>query len=225
MELHVTVAGSGPRVVCTHGLGATSATWHAQVPALARTHEVVTWDLRGHGRSRVPAGARCDRAAAAADLAHVAGHEPAVYVGHSLGGYLSLVHAIRYPERVAGLALIATGPGFRDSERRERWNAGLSRVARDLGVPPAVATMAAQPDAVVIDRLGEIDVPAIVVVGSADRRYHVGSAYLARRLHADLLVVDGAGHHPHETHPEPVNRAVAELCARASAAVGRTPGT
>lgn len=223
MELHVTVAGSGPRIVCTHGLGGSSATWQAQVPVLARDHEVVTWDLPGHGRSG-RAEAVYDRDAAAAALARVAGPAPAVHIGHSLGGYFALVHAIFHPERVAGLALISTGPGFRDPERRAQWNRGLRRVARAIGVPPTVAELAAQPDALVVDRLREIDVPAVVVVGSADRRYHVGSGYLARHLRAQLLVVDCAGHHPHESHPVAVNAAIAELCARASAGT-RTPGS
>ena len=142
----------------------------------------------------------------------VAGPAPAVHVGHSLGGYLALVHTIHHPEHVAGLALIATGPGFRDPERRAQWNRGLRRVACEIGVPPAVAELAAQPDTLVIDRLREIDVPAVVVVGSTDRRYHAGSRYLARRLSAPLVVVEGAGHHPHETHPAAVDAAIAELC-------------
>src|SRR3546814_5565266 len=48
-----------------------------------------------------------------------AGPGPAVLVGHSLGGYLSLCRTVLEPTGVAGLVLIATGPGFRDARSEE----------------------------------------------------------------------------------------------------------
>lgn len=220
MSIHSTVSGSGPRVVCTHGLGATSATWHAQVQGLDSDHEVVTWDLPGHGASGVVPGRRYDRDTAIEYLSQVSGPAVSVHVGHSLGGYLALVHAVRHPGRVAGLVLIATGPGFRDPVSRRRWNAWLRRFARERGIPSAVMGIATQPDALVIDRLDAIEVPVAVVVGGADWRFHAGAAQLVRRLDATLVVVEGAGHAVHETHPVPVNRAILDLCARVRAAAG-----
>ena len=41
------------------------------------------------------------------------GVEQAVLGGHSLGGYLSLAFHSAHPERVKGLMLLGTGPGFR----------------------------------------------------------------------------------------------------------------
>ena len=50
------VSGSGsPAVLLTHGFAATSAMFAANVPALAASHQVITWDLRGHGGSDYPA--------------------------------------------------------------------------------------------------------------------------------------------------------------------------
>ena len=49
-------AGPGPAVVFTHGFGRTGDTWAPQVEALAGDHHVVTWDMRGHGRSEAPPG-------------------------------------------------------------------------------------------------------------------------------------------------------------------------
>ena len=54
------------------------------------------------------------------DLLDDAGAERAVLVGHSLGGYLSLEFALAHPDRVDGLVLVDTGPGFRNDEGRQR---------------------------------------------------------------------------------------------------------
>ena len=45
---------------------------------------------------------------------------PAVYVGHSLGGYLGLTHC--RPAGVIGGVLVAAGPGFRDAAAMKDWN-------------------------------------------------------------------------------------------------------
>ena len=53
MKLHYDITGSGPlTVVLTHGLAASGETWRAIVERLAPHYRVLTWDLRGHGRSR-----------------------------------------------------------------------------------------------------------------------------------------------------------------------------
>ena len=55
---------------------------------------------------------------------------------------------------------------------------------------------------VVADRLGEIDLPAIVVGGIDDRIVSVGQhRAVAERLGADLHLLEGAGHAPHEQQP------------------------
>jgi len=49
--------------------------------------------------------------------------------GISFGGLASLHFARRYPERVLGLILIATGPGFKDPEAGARWRKSSERSA------------------------------------------------------------------------------------------------
>ncbi len=124
-EIYVEEAGSGPAVVLTHGFGGTCKTWDAQFALLERRYRTLRWDLLGHGRSAVPEDPEAyTRERSLDDLARLvdrAGGE-VVLVGHSLGGYLSQCHALNHPEGVRGIALVATGPGFREAEKREQWN-------------------------------------------------------------------------------------------------------
>ena len=104
-------------------MGNTSGVWADIVRSLNGSATALCWDLRGHGRSeRSQDPEDYARKFAVADLATMIAHaggsadNPAVLVGHSLGGYLSLCAAIQYPRLVKALVLIATGPGFRDAD-------------------------------------------------------------------------------------------------------------
>ncbi|MBO0825459.1 MAG: alpha/beta hydrolase, partial [Actinobacteria bacterium] len=125
IRYHVT-GSAGPALLLSHGYGATSAMFAGNVTALAATHRVVTWDLRGHGGSDYPADPDHYSAAnALADMAALLDElrlGQAVLGGHSLGGYLSLQFTLMLPERVTGLVLIDTGPGFRNDTARDNWN-------------------------------------------------------------------------------------------------------
>ena len=119
-------------VVLTHGWGATGHMWEPQIEALSWRARVVTWDLRGHGRSECPDDpAAYSFEIALADLDELAG-DGAVLVGHSLGGQLSIAFAQRHPDRVLGLGLLSTGPGYRDEAARDGWNGNIERQARAL---------------------------------------------------------------------------------------------
>ncbi len=108
-----------PTVVMSHGYCLTSATWHHQRLALRRTHRVVVWDQRGHGRSeRGPrASASIDQLGRdlAAVITQVAPTGPLVLVGHSMGGMTVMSLAANHPDqfrrRVVGVALVATSAG------------------------------------------------------------------------------------------------------------------
>jgi pimeloyl-ACP methyl ester carboxylesterase len=217
VNLHVTRRGHGPPVVLTHGFATSSDVWAGQTEALADTHTVVDWDLRGHGRSAPPRG-RYTREVALADLASVVAlaGAPALLAGHSVGGYLSLAHALAHPETVAGLAILSAGPGFRNAPRREAYNRSVEKVAVRSGFPLEVAEVAMQHDSVVIDGLAAITCPVLIIVGGDDLPvYLAGSRYLADNLpDARLLEVPGAGHDVHLDRPGEVCDALTELSDR-----------
>ena len=97
-----------PTVVMIHGLftGSLASWYFTAAPALAASHRVLLYDLRGHGRTqRVADGYNLDTMAR--DLVELICDEPRVIlVGHSYGGLIALRVAMKHPERVAGLALV-----------------------------------------------------------------------------------------------------------------------
>jgi pimeloyl-ACP methyl ester carboxylesterase len=212
------VQGSGPGVVLTHGFGDTSETWSEQLAALSKRHAVHCWDLLGHGRSAKPTDpAAYSRDGAVDELGRIAAlcEEPAVLVGHSLGGYLSQCLALRKPERVRGLVLINTGPGFRDPAGRERWNRGAHAALARFDVPPESVAMLEQHDSFVIDHLDEIRVPVLALAGGRDRFYHGALSYYERRLpDIETQIVPDSGHHVHRTHADTVNAAIVSFLER-----------
>jgi pimeloyl-ACP methyl ester carboxylesterase len=136
---------------------------------------------------------------------------PAVLVGHSLGGYLSLAHAATRPGMVRAIVVINTGPGFRDPDKREAWNERSRRNAHKFGVPPEATNLNLQADSVVMDHLAEMDVPTLVLAGELDRPEYVASGqYLERKMpHARLEVIAGGEHSMHEsTHATNVADAI-----------------
>lgn len=177
---------------------------------LAPTHTVVAVDLPGHGDSPCPEDATAfTRDAALADLDDVLAtlDTPPVLVGHSLGGYLALAHAATRPEASRGIVVLNTGPGFRDPEKLKGWNERSLRNAHRFGVPERVAALNLQEDSVVMDRVGDMTTPTLVLAGGDDRPEYAGAGqYLERKMpDAQLVVLDGGGHSMHEdTHASDV---------------------
>jgi pimeloyl-ACP methyl ester carboxylesterase len=55
-HLYYEIHGEGQPLLLIHGLGSSTRDWELQVPEFAKSHRVITFDLRGHGRSDKPAG-------------------------------------------------------------------------------------------------------------------------------------------------------------------------
>jgi 2-succinyl-6-hydroxy-2,4-cyclohexadiene-1-carboxylate synthase len=129
VTLHAVVDGraTGPTVVLVHGFTQTLAVWEPVARALAADARVVRVDLPGHGGS---ADVRLGFAEAAAAVGDVGG--PAVYVGYSLGGRLSLRLALDRPDLVAALVLVGASPGIDDAAERAARRAADDALADEL---------------------------------------------------------------------------------------------
>lgn len=120
-------SGEGTPVLFAHAFSGSSAQWLPQVKHAAQTRRAVAIDLHGHGRSDASSGAPYDTASFADDIQAAADAlklDRFVIVGHSLGGAAAIAYAAEYPNRVAGLVLVAT-PGRLPDEQVRRVRSAL----------------------------------------------------------------------------------------------------
>ena len=211
VAIATTDIGSGPSIVFTHGWADDRGVWDGLIAELGTTVRSVSWDLRGHGGSGVAPPGHYSRAHALADMASVvnAVDPPVVLVGHSLGGYLSLAYTLLHPDEVRALVLIAAGPGFRKEETRQQWNDSVDASAAKLDLPEGSEEISKHVDSWIIDSLGEISVPTLVIVGEHDKRFHASAAVFEKNLDVRAnLVVPDAGHGVHRKKPAEIATAM-----------------
>ena len=103
--------GEGKHVLCVHGLTANCRCWDVLASAMAPLHSILAMDLRGRGLSDKPFTGYSlqhhiqDIYYLMEDL----GLERAILMGHSLGAFISLAFAARYPERSEKIILLDGG--------------------------------------------------------------------------------------------------------------------
>ncbi len=105
---YVDYGGDGPAMVLVHGLGGAHVNWMSVGEGLARRSRVVAIDLPGFGRTPTEgdsASIHANRALLTRFVERVMG-EPAILVGNSMGGLISLMTAAETPDAVSGLVLV-----------------------------------------------------------------------------------------------------------------------
>lgn len=237
VQIYYETHGSGPALLLTHGYSATSQMWRPQIDALARDHTLILWDMRGHGQSDSPTDdGLYSEALTTKDMAALLDEldfESGVIGGLSLGGYMSLAFYADYRERVDGLLIIDTGPGFKNDAAREAWNrTAIDRalaIERDgaaalegrsaeqatsehkdiAGLAHAARGMLTQHTARVIESLPGIEVPSIVVVGADDEPFLAATGYMAAKIPGALkVIIPDAGHAANMDQPAAFNEAI-----------------
>ncbi|MFZ5828168.1 MAG: alpha/beta fold hydrolase [Bacillota bacterium] len=119
--IHYLEAGAGEPLLLVHGFIAWSFTWRKNLPALATQFRTLAPDLRGFGLSQRGTPGRyglddqADLLAAFLDALQI---DRAALVGHSMGGEIVLRFALRHPDRLKGMVLVAPSALVR---RRRHW--------------------------------------------------------------------------------------------------------
>ncbi|WP_018599338.1 alpha/beta fold hydrolase [Mycobacterium sp. 155] len=191
-SLFVSESGSGEDILCIPGIGYASWSFHYQVEPLSQVARVLLMDNRGTGRSGKPAGPY-SIAQMADDAYHVlrqCAAGPAHIVGTSMGGYIAMTLALRHPEAVSSLVLVATTSGGVGSHPvplaiRNAWTSaaslgseGFARATMPLSFAPGWVD--AHPEQ--FNELLELRMQASTPVDCWRSQYQACASYLNRGL-------------------------------------------
>jgi pimeloyl-ACP methyl ester carboxylesterase len=107
-DLHHQIHGRGSPLILFHGGGTDSRVWDILVEKLSQSFQVITYDLRGHGKSPVPTKTT-NYVGDLGVLFESLKIDKASLVGHSLGGQIAKDFAILNPDKVEQLILLSPG--------------------------------------------------------------------------------------------------------------------
>ena len=112
--------GKGTAIVLLHGFLENKDMWDFYIPEFAKKNRVITIDLLGHGETECLSYVQTmeDNADAVHAVLSELRIRKAIFVGHSMGGYVALAFAELYPDTIKGLILL-NSTASADSEERK----------------------------------------------------------------------------------------------------------
>jgi 3-oxoadipate enol-lactonase len=139
-DIHVVEAGTGPAVLCLHGIGSSSVSFTPQLDGLARDLRLVAWDAPGYAKSADPdtAPGLDGYVDAAARVARERSDGPVHVLGASWGGVIAVRLATRHPELVKSLILADSSRGSGRTPEQAAAMRGRAAELAELG-PAAFA--------------------------------------------------------------------------------------
>jgi pimeloyl-ACP methyl ester carboxylesterase len=114
--------GKGTPLMLVHGFPLDSSSWNEIVSLLENEFDILTPDLRGFGQSTTIESPYTivDMADDLAGLLDHLGIEKIAMAGHSMGGYVALAFAKKYPQKLSGLGLVSSQAMADSAEGKER---------------------------------------------------------------------------------------------------------
>ena len=223
-------------MVFVHGSGACGAIWRYQTDCFADSLAV---NLPGH-----PDGQALKSVDECVEWLrdYLKGKEcgDVILAGHSFGGAIALMYALKYPQELKGIIIIGSGARLRVHsiflttceqaiaghprkwhEMIEEWyrrtppDYRMNIIERQKDVGPAVMLndFLACDKFDIMDRVNEIELPTIIICGESDFMTPMKYAnYMGARI-ADsrVVIVPGAGHCVFAEEPEAVNKAIEDF--------------
>jgi 3-oxoadipate enol-lactonase len=149
--VNVVDAGTGPTVLCLHGIGSSSAAFDPQIDALAGELRFLAWDAPGYAASPDPAEALDldGYADAAATVARERAAGPVHILGVSWGGVIAIRLALRHPGLVRSLVIADSTRGSGQSPEQA---AAMRSRAADLAEQGSATFAAARGPRLVTDQ-------------------------------------------------------------------------
>lgn len=126
-------SGKGNAIVLLHGFLENQTMWQDLVPELSKKYRVITIDLLGHGKTESLGYIHSmeDNANAVHSVLSKLRIRKAIFVGHSMGGYVALAFAELYPGFVKGLVLLNSTSKADSEERKTNRNRAIKAVKKD----------------------------------------------------------------------------------------------
>ncbi|MHA1914585.1 MAG: alpha/beta fold hydrolase, partial [Promethearchaeota archaeon] len=123
IEMYYEITGEGDPLLLIHGLGSSTRDWEEQVPVFSTKYQVITIDLRGHGKTDKPKGPYSIKMFAEdiAELLNILEIKLVNVLGISLGGGVAFQIAVDFPDLVKSLIIVNSTPEVRvDSFKQKR---------------------------------------------------------------------------------------------------------
>jgi pimeloyl-ACP methyl ester carboxylesterase len=119
-KLYFKVSGNGPVIVLLHGFLESGEVWKKFARRLGKSFKVITIDLPGHGLSENPGPVNSMDMMAEGVHAVLKSLDisSCLMVGHSMGGYVTLAFAEKYPRLLSGFVLFHSQAAADSAETR-----------------------------------------------------------------------------------------------------------
>lgn len=126
--------GKGTAIILLHGFLENKEMWNFYIPEFAKKNRVITIDLLGHGESECLGYVHLmeDHADAVHAVLSELRIRKAVFVGHSMGGYVALAFAELYPENIKALILLNSTTRADSDERKKNRDRAIKTVKRSF---------------------------------------------------------------------------------------------
>lgn len=199
MPLAYRDVGAGKTIVLLHGFPFDNSIWAAQIEALQANYRVIAPDLRGHGGSPAPEGAYSVDLMARDVLLTLdqIGVEKAVWVGHSMGGYVTLAAWWLAPERFTGFGMVASNHrGDNEEARAKRYETAekVSQQGTEAAVNKKVFKAGTPEDLPVVQRMEAImrsTSPAGIIGTILAMAARPDSTEVLKQINVPALVIGG----------------------------------
>jgi pimeloyl-ACP methyl ester carboxylesterase len=125
--------GKGMALVFLHGFLENQFMWNVFVPELSKKYRVIAIDLLGHGLTQSMGYVHSmeDNADIVHEILSELRIRKAVFIGHSMGGYVALAFAELYPDNIKGLVLLNSTSRADSDQRKQNRDRAIKAVKKD----------------------------------------------------------------------------------------------
>lgn len=133
IPVYYTETGEGRAVVLLHGFLENSTMWDVFIPEFSKKNKVICIDLLGHGQTGCLGYIHTmEMMADAVDA--ILNHlkiKSAIFIGHSMGGYVVLAYARNFPKKINGLCLMNSTAKADDNDRKKNRDRAIIAVKQN----------------------------------------------------------------------------------------------